>query len=181
MTRAGACKDRLAEAFERFGRVPIVKQTETVPPEHPIFRLDASVPWWAAGGLLHDGRGRVLLLKHVPSKGWGDVWLTPGGKLEDGETVLQGFEREVREEVGVAVADPVLMRILQQDLTDGSRVRHGYFAQFLAQVVGEAVHPGSDVLVVRWFESLPEDMAFRADYLEDFRRVRGAADPDEIL
>jgi 8-oxo-dGTP pyrophosphatase MutT (NUDIX family) len=171
MARVGVCKDRLAEAFEHFGRVPIVKKTETVPPEHPIFRLDESVPWWAAGGLLHDERGRVLLLRHVPTKGWGDVWLTPGGKLEDGETVLQGFEREVQEEVGVTIADPVLVKILQQNLTDGSRVRHGYFAQFLARVVGEDLRPGSDVLEVRWFDALPEDMAFRSDYLEDFRRV----------
>ncbi len=171
MTRPGVCKDRLAEAFERFGRVPVVKKTENVPPEHPIFKLEASAPWWAAGGLVHDGRGRVLLLRHVPSKGWGDIWLTPGGKLEDGETVLQGFEREVREEVGVEIADPVLTKILQQNLTDGSRVRHGYFAQFLARAVGEIARPGADVLEVRWFGALPLEMAFRADYLEDFRRI----------
>lgn len=171
MKRVGFCRDRLAEAFEHFGRVPIVKKTETVPAEHPIFRLDESVPWWAAGGLLHDGRGRVLLLRHVPSKGWGDVWLTPGGKLEDGETVLQGFEREVREEVGVEIADPVLTQILQQNLTDGSRVRHGYFAQFVAGAVDEDLHPGADVLELRWFDVLPEDMAFRGDYLEDFERL----------
>ncbi len=172
MTRGGVCKDRLAEAFERFGRVPIVKQTERVPPEHPIFKLDASVPWWAAGGLVHDGRGRVLLLRHVPSKGWGNVWLTPGGKLEDGETVLEGFEREVREEVGVGIADPVLTKILQQNLTDGPRARHGYFAQFLARAVDTVARPGADVLEARWFDVLPQDMAFRADYVEDFGRIR---------
>ena len=172
MTRVGVCKDRLAEAFERFGRVPVIQKTESVPASHPIFRQDESVPWWAAGGLLHDGGGRVLLLRHVPSKGWGDVWLTPGGKLEEGETVLQGFEREVREEVGARIADPRLTKILQQNLTDGSRVRHGYFAQFLARLDGEA-RPGSDVLEVRWFDALPRDMAFREDYVEDFRRLAG--------
>ncbi len=174
MSRVGVCKDRLAEAFEHFGRVPIVKKTETVPPEHPIFRLDASVPWWAAGGLVHNGHGRVLLLRHVPEKGWGEVWLTPGGKLEEGETVLEGFEREVMEEVGVRVAHPVLTRILQQNLTDGSRVRHGYFAQLLARVVDGRLRPGSDVLEVRWFDALPPEMAFRSDYTDDFLRVRGA-------
>ncbi len=171
MKRVGACKDRMAEALEHFGRVPIVKKTEAVPRSHPIFRINASVPWWAAGGLVHDARGRVLLLKHIPGKGWGDVWLTPGGKLEDGETVLEGFEREVREEVGLSVLDPLLTRILQQDLTDGSRVRHGYFAQFLARAGGGEVRPGDDVLEVGWFEELPEAMAFRGDYLEDMRRI----------
>ncbi len=171
MIRAGACKDRMAEVLERFGRVPIIKKTENVPAEHPIFRLDASAPWWAAGGLLHDGHGRVLLLRHIPSKGWGDVWLTPGGKLEEGETVLEGFEREVREEVGISIQDPVLTKILQQNLTDGPRVRHGYFAQFLARAGSPEIRPGSDVLEARWFDALPEDMAFREDYVEDFRRI----------
>ncbi len=171
MKRVGICKDRLAEALARFGRVPILKKTETVPPEHPIFRLDEDVPWWAAGGLLHDGHGRVLLLRHVPEKGWGEVWLTPGGKLAEGETVLEGFEREVMEEVGVRVTDAVLTRILQQNLTDGERTRHGYFAQFLARVVDGAVRPGSDVLEARWFDALPPDMAFRSDSLEDFHRL----------
>ncbi len=164
------CRDRLAEAFEHFGRVSVVRKTETVPASHPIFRLDESVPWWAAGGLLHDGHGRILLLRHVPSKGWGDVWLTPGGKLEEGETVLEGFEREVCEEVGARIRQPVLTRIIQQNLTDGARVRHGYFAQFLARLEG-SVRPGPDVLEVRWFDRLPQDMAFREDYGEDFRRV----------
>lgn len=173
MTRVGVCKDRLAEAFDRFGRVPIVKKTETVSREHPIFRHDERVPWWAAGGLLHDGHGRVLLLRHVPSKGWGDVWLTPGGKLEEGETVLAGFEREVREEVGAAVDDVALSRILQQTLTDGSRRRPGYFAQFVARVADADVRAGPDVREVRWFAKLPADMAFRDDYREDFRRLRG--------
>ncbi len=169
MTRVGICKDRLADAFERFGRVPVVPKTETVPASHPIFRLDETSPWWAAGGLLLDGAGHVLLLRHIPSKGWGDVWLTPGGKLEDGETVLEGFEREVREEVGARIRDPVLTKILQQNLTDGARVRHGFFAQFVACLDGE-VRPGPDVLEVRWFGELPSDMAFRGDYVEDFRR-----------
>lgn len=170
MSRVGVCKDRLAEAFERFGRVPVIKKIEPVPASHPVFRLDEAVPWWAAGGLLHDGRGHVLLLRHISSKGWGDLWLTPGGKLEEGETVLEGFEREVREEVGAGIVEPILTKLLQQNLTDGKRVRPGYFAQFLARIDGE-VHAGPDVLEVRWFDELPEDMAFREDYVDDMRRL----------
>ena len=171
MARVGACRDRLAEALERFGRVPILKKTETVPSTHPIFRLDEDELWWASGGLLHDGHGRVLLLRHIPSKGWGAVWLTPGGKLEEGETVLEGFRREVREEVGLEIADPVLTRLIQQNLTDGRRVRHGYFAQFLARATPAEVQPGPDVLETHWFATLPADMAFRRDYVADFRRL----------
>src|SRR3989442_311781 len=95
----GVCKDRLADAFDRFGRVPIEKRKIVVPPDHSAFR-SAEDPFWSAGGLLHDGRGRVLLIRHVAAAGWGDAWVTPGGRLEEGETTVDGLRREVREEAG---------------------------------------------------------------------------------
>ncbi len=171
MARVGACKDRLAEAIERFGRVPIEKRTVHVASDHPVFRLAGSAPFWSAGGLIHDGQGRVLLLRHVPAKGWGDAWLTPGGWLEEGETVLEGLQREVREEVGLPLTEPVLTRILQQNLTDGHQIRRGYFAQFVARAESTKVRLGDDVREAKWFEALPDDMAFRDDYLEDFRTL----------
>jgi 8-oxo-dGTP pyrophosphatase MutT (NUDIX family) len=178
MIRVGVCKDRLAEAFERFGRVPIEKRTVAVGRDHPVFKRNERVPFWSAGGLIHDQRGRVLLLRHVPSKGWGDAWLTPGGRLEEGETVLDGLRREVLEELGIDIEVPVLSRILQQNITDGRRVRRGYFAQFVARAATADLHPGSDVREIRWFDELPPDMAFREDYLEDFRHLKeNVSDP----
>ncbi len=172
MAQVGACKDRLAEAIERFGRVPIEKRTVRVASDHPVFHRMVRSPLWSAGGLIHDGLGRVLLLRHVLAKGWGDAWLTPGGRLEEGETVLDGLRREVREEVGLEVTEPLLTRILQQNLTDGKRVRHGYFAQFVAQAVSTEVRLGADVREARWFDALPDGMAFRDDYAADFRDLR---------
>lgn len=178
MARVGMCKDRLSEAIARFGRVPIEKRAVRVDPDHPVFRRDERAPFWSAGGLIHDGRGRVVLLRHVATKGWGDAWLTPGGRLEEGETVLEGLRREVREEMGLELTDPVLTRILQQSLTDGKRVRHGYFAQFLARAASTNLRPGADVREVRWFDELPQDMAFREDYVDDFRRLNRNGRPE---
>lgn len=178
MARVGGCKNRLAEALARFGRVPIEKRTVRVDRDHPVFRRDERAPFWSAGGLIHDGRGRVVLLRHVATKGWGDAWLTPGGRLEEGETVLNGLRREVREEVGLELTNPVLTRILQQNLTDGRRVRHGYFAQFLGRAVSTEFRPGSDVREIRWFDELPQDMAFRGDYVDDFRRLSTLRGPE---
>jgi 8-oxo-dGTP pyrophosphatase MutT (NUDIX family) len=166
----GVCKDRLADAFERFGRVPIEKRKLVVPPDHSAFRA-AEDPFWSAGGLLHDGRGRVLLIRHVLGAGWGDAWVTPGGRLEEGETTVDGLRREMREEVGLDVLEPVLTRILQQTLSDGRRVRHGYFAQFVGRASSIKPRPGPDVREARWFDSLPPDLAFRDDYVADFTRL----------
>jgi ADP-ribose pyrophosphatase YjhB (NUDIX family) len=109
----------------------------------------------------------------VHSKRWSDVWFTPGGRLEEWETVSQGFEHQAREKVGVEVAEPRLTRILPQNITAGSRVRYVYFAQFSAQVTSVEAHPGRDVLEVWWFDVLPADMAFREDYLPDSGRLLG--------
>jgi ADP-ribose pyrophosphatase YjhB (NUDIX family) len=174
MPRVGTCRDRLADAIERFGRVPIVKRTITVHPDDPALSLDGEAPYWAAGGLVHDGQGRVLLLRHEAPSRWGDAWVTPGGRLEEGETTVDGFRRETFEEVEVEVTDPALTRIFNETLTDGARVRHGYFAQFTARAGSDAVTPGRGVREARWFEALPESLAFREDYVEDFRRLRDA-------
>src|SRR5437867_1391322 len=95
----GICKDRLADAFERFGRGPIEKRKLVVPPDHSAFRT-AEDPSWSAGGLLHDAHGRVLLIRHVAAAGGGDAWVTPGGRMGGGETTLGRFRGEVREEGG---------------------------------------------------------------------------------
>jgi 8-oxo-dGTP pyrophosphatase MutT (NUDIX family) len=170
----GVCKDRLADAFDRFGRVPIEKRKLAVPPDHSAFRA-AEDPFWSAGGLLHDGRGRVLLIRHVAATGWGDAWVTPGGRLEPGETTVDGLRREVREEVGLDALEPVLTRILQQTFSDGARIGHGYFAQFVARASSGVPQRGSDVREARWFEILPSDLAFREDYVTDFKRFVQAA------
>lgn len=170
----GICKDRLADAFQRFGRVPIEKRRVLVPPDHAAFEWDED-PFWSSGGLIHDGRGRVLLIRHTPAAGWGDAWVTPGGRLEEGETTVDGLRREVREEVGLDVVDPSLTRILQQTLSDGTRVRHGYFAQFVARAASGTPRRGPDVHEVRWFATLPADLAFREDYVADFSRFVRAA------
>src|SRR5947199_4038889 len=96
----GVCKDRLADAFDRFGRVPIEKRKLVVPPDYSAFRT-AEDPFWAAGGLLRDGRGRVLLIRHVARAGWGGAWVSPGGRPAEGEAHVGWLRRAVRGRCGV--------------------------------------------------------------------------------
>jgi len=35
----GECKDRMGDAFDRFGRVPIVRRTRLASPDDPAFRI----------------------------------------------------------------------------------------------------------------------------------------------
>ena len=50
--------------------------------------------------------GRVLLSRRPPGKHLAGLWEFPGGKVEDGETPEAALAREVREELGVEIADP---------------------------------------------------------------------------
>ncbi|WP_329742527.1 (deoxy)nucleoside triphosphate pyrophosphohydrolase [Dyella sp. A6] len=62
-------------------------------------------PLHVMAGALIDGQGRVLLAQRPPGKHLAGAWEFPGGKLEPGESPLQGLARELREELGVAI-DP---------------------------------------------------------------------------
>lgn len=60
-----------------------------------------------AGAVVTDGRGRVLLLKHVFRSGSG--WGVPGGFLEPGEQPEEGIRRELREEAGLELGEVKLV------------------------------------------------------------------------
>jgi len=52
-----------------------------------------------ASVLVFDGKGRVLLVRHVE----GDEWTTPGGMIEPEETPANAAVRETWEETGLVV------------------------------------------------------------------------------
>jgi tRNA (cytidine/uridine-2'-O-)-methyltransferase len=61
-------------------------------------------PAVAAGVIVRDGTGRVLLLRrsHEPRRG---AFGFPGGFVDEGETIEEAIAREAREETGLAVED----------------------------------------------------------------------------
>ena len=61
--------------------------------------LDRSRPYVAAGVLLFDESGRILLVQPT----YKDHWDIPGGYVETGEAPAEAVAREIREELGIEV------------------------------------------------------------------------------
>ncbi len=63
-----------------------------------------------AVGVLIQNDGAFLLTSRPEGKPYAGYWEFPGGKLETGETVEQALERELHEELGIAVSQIELWR-----------------------------------------------------------------------
>ena len=72
----------------------------------PVDRVsrEARRPLDVAVGVLIDADGRFLLTSRPAGKVYAGHWEFPGGKVEPGESVAQALERELHEELGIAIA-----------------------------------------------------------------------------
>lgn len=71
-----------------------------------------------AVGILIDEAGRVLVTRRAPDAHQGGLWEFPGGKVEEGETILVALARELREELGVLVEASEALIVLEHDYGD---------------------------------------------------------------
>ena len=68
-----------------------------------------------AVGILFREDGAMLLSTRPPGKPYAGYWEFPGGKLEEGETVVQALRRELMEELGVTIGDADVWKITEHD------------------------------------------------------------------
>ena len=104
-----------------------------------------------AGAVVTDGRGRVLLLRHVFRAG--DGWGVPGGFLEPGEQPEEGIRRELREEAGLEVEGVRL--VLVRSFRRPQQVEILFRAR--APRAGDARAASAEVSRAEWFapDALP--------------------------
>ena len=74
------------------------------PARHPVKEAPRSVPFQVIGvGVVFDNAGRVLIDQRLEQGLLGGLWEFPGGKQEEGEAITATIERELAEELAIAV------------------------------------------------------------------------------
>jgi mutator protein MutT len=82
-----------------------------------LTRGEKKPPTHVVAAAVIDGHGRRLIAQRPPGKHLAGGWEFPGGKLKPGEDRRTGLARELREELGIAIATTPRPLI---------RVRHAY-------------------------------------------------------
>lgn len=109
------------------------------PPPRPIATV---------GALLHDGKGKVLMVR---THKWGHRWGIPGGKIKRGETSLDALRREIREETALELTD--IEFALVQDCIDSSefeRPEHFLLLNYVAKARSTGVVLNDEAEDFKW-------------------------------
>ena len=111
-------------------------------------RRRISRPIATVGALIHDGAGRVLMIR---THKWSDKWGIPGGKINLGEPSHTALRREVLEETALVI-DDVRFVIVQDciDSTEFMRPEHFILLNYLARARGTDVRLNDEAEEFLW-------------------------------
>lgn len=70
------------------------------------------------------GEGRYLITQRRAGVHMGGFWEFPGGKREPDESLEDCLRRELREELGIEIAQPVLFRVIHHEYPEKAVVLH---------------------------------------------------------
>lgn len=94
-------------------------------------RRQKSHPISTVGALIHDGAGRILMVR---THKWSDLWGIPGGKIKRGEPSEYALQREILEETALVIED--IRFVLVQDCIDSTefmRPEHFILLNYIAR------------------------------------------------
>ena len=71
-----------------------------------------------AVGVVLDEQHRILLSRRADAAHQGGLWEFPGGKVEAGESLVEALQRELREELAIAIGRTSALLTVQHDYGD---------------------------------------------------------------
>ncbi len=118
----------------------------------------AERPVATVGALIHDGAGKVLMIR---TRKWSDKWGIPGGKIERGETSEDALGREIMEETALEISD--IRFVMVQDCIDSPeffRNEHFLLLNYIARASSHDVTLNEEAEEFEW---VTMDQAFLLD------------------
>ena len=102
-------------------------------------------PVRGVGGVVHDARGRLLVVRRgrPPYEGH---WSIPGGRVEPGEDDAAAVVRELAEETGLVVRAGELLGVVELGAPGAAIVVHDY----RCELVGGTLAAGDDASAAAW-------------------------------
>lgn len=111
-------------------------------------RRERARPVPTVGALIHDGNGKVLMIR---THKWGNRWGIPGGKIERGESTEDALRREIHEETGLGIGD-IRFALVQDSINSPEFIRPEHFLllNYVAGATGKDVILNDEAEEFRW-------------------------------
>ena len=126
----------------------------------------------AALAIIYDEKKRAILFERRTDNG---LWCVPGGALELGEDFVDGLRREVKEETGLDIEDPVLFTVkagIHMVYPNGDEMYYSDAVYIVTKFSGTLGGDSeSDRLLWINIDHLPEIMSTQSDYIEAFLKT----------
>jgi len=108
----------------------------------------ADRPVATVGGLIHDGAGKILMIR---THKWSHKWGIPGGKIERGESSEDALRREMMEETALEISD--IRFVMVQDCINSPeffRPEHFLLLNYLAKAESRDVTLNDEAEEFAW-------------------------------
>lgn len=154
--RAEQAYHRLTEGYTRF-----LEFSRTYDVSRGRFRtlarrVSATGAPYGAHTVVYRPDGEVLLVWHEGV----DMWVLPGGEVDEGESYREAAERELYEEAGLEAEYDGLAIATRTAIRSGEYSTWGVLPVFQAraETTTPTVHdPDGEITEARWFDELPEN------------------------
>ncbi|XP_063787887.1 8-oxo-dGDP phosphatase NUDT18 isoform X2 [Pseudophryne corroboree] len=131
------------------GAVPLPDKYDLAPERPQPLKLRHSVCYIVMGVLLNE-QGEVLMMQEAKPECWGS-WYLPAGRLERGETLVEGLCREVQEETGL-LCQPLTLLVVEE--RGASWVRFVFLALQTGGTLKSTASADKESLQASWWDTV---------------------------